>query len=192
MFICDTCSKILITAHKFKEKCTQTYYRDHKTYEPVTKIKTEVFDAYQAVHQYELIPDESEMMQESQLEEIEMDEYIIGRRKNKNKNVLDPLQNPLKFGTKRKNNTKYTIEEKLKAVELGEQVGNRQAAKMLSINESCVRLWRQQKDKLIKKDLQIHQSSIKKWRNQKEQITGMMEESESKDTLGLELSKVES
>ena len=82
--------------------------------------------------------DDSQVIHEEHLEEEENDEIIIPYN-------VDPLQDSLECSPKPRVRLRYTLKEKLKAIDLAEHTSNRQAAKMLTIDESCIRKWRHQK-----------------------------------------------
>lgn len=59
-----------------------------------------------------------------------------------NENCDDDIQNPrIRY--------RYTLKEKLNAIQVAENVGNRAAEKLLSIGESCIRKWRSQKEDIL-------------------------------------------
>jgi len=78
------------------------------------------------------------VIQEEHLEEEENEEMII----------IDPLLDTTENSPKPRVRLRYTLKEKMRAIDLAERTSNRQAAKVLSIDESCIRKWRQQKEQI--------------------------------------------
>jgi hypothetical protein len=77
-------------------------------------------------------------------------------------NELDPLDSDQEFDNPRLR-YRYTLKQKIEAIELAEQVGNRQAEKQLSIGESCIRKWRSQKAEILSEvDLERNRLKRKK------------------------------
>lgn len=102
----------------------------------------------QGIEHIDTLKDENQFFVEEHLEE-EIEAIIV-----------DPLpKNP-------KVRLRYTTKEKLEAVKLAEQSSNRQASKLLTIDESCIRKWRHRKEqlensvqscKLAKREPSIHE-----------------------------------
>ncbi|CAG9809508.1 unnamed protein product [Chironomus riparius] len=164
LFLCDPCSFILNQSYAFKEKCIEVYERDLIKYEPCqsTVMKTEIYDEHPEIEEEYLNSsiNDSQVIQEEHLDEEENEETII----------IDPLLDAAENSSKPRVRLRYTLKEKLKAIDLAERTTNRQAAKVLTIDESCIRKWRQQKEqirnngnqeacKITKKSLNIHQES---------------------------------
>ncbi|XP_070490415.1 uncharacterized protein [Chironomus tepperi] len=142
LFLCDPCSFILNQSYTFKEKCIEVYERDLIKYEPCqdTVMKTEIYDEHpEEEEEYlNLSHNDSQVIQEEHLEEEENEETII----------IDPLLDATEINSKPRIRLRYTLKEKLKAIDLAERTSNRQAAKVLTIDESCIRKWRQQKEQI--------------------------------------------
>lgn len=103
-------------------------------------MKTEIYDNLEIFEEEYLNSslNDSQVIQEEHLEEEENEETII----------VDPLLYAAENSPKKRIRLRYTLKEKLRAIDLAERTTNRQAAKVLTIDESCVRKWRQQKDRI--------------------------------------------
>lgn len=124
----------MIEASTFKDKCIEIYNKDENG------VKLEglcQLEDYTGISKEEEPPmlEEQPLMIEEHLEEYE---------------EMDPLDNVVEedFDNPRIR-YRYTLKEKLQAIKVAEEIGNRAAEKILSIGESCIRKWRSQKVEIL-------------------------------------------
>ncbi|KAG5668756.1 hypothetical protein PVAND_016683 [Polypedilum vanderplanki] len=144
LFLCEACEEILISCHKFKQNCTENYEKDLIKYDPIEKSNHEKpSSAILLITEDEMFSIESKDENQLNLDE----EHLMEIEENIETINIDPLdQNSTTSKSQPRLRLRYTLKEKLKAIEIAEKSSNRQAAKELSIDESCIRKWRRQKE----------------------------------------------
>lgn len=151
VFICDPCCFKLKDALSFKERCIQTYTSIFKN------IKVESFPT-NCVNN--LVYEEEEHLEDEEHLEGNLIE-LRGEDPSQNENIIsadyDNEQEEEEIEKYHNNRNRYTLKEKLNAIKVAEAFGNRKAEKLLNIDESCIRKWRNQKEKLqSQEDLDVN------------------------------------
>lgn len=144
---------VLESCYSFKEKCIGIY---ESTRAPSKEIEVKELEADENIFTDEMIIYEAEYIDDGPLntttktelnEQLEEEFYTCVKESTTPQPQFDLelIDCTKTFKTKR---STYNNEVKLEAIKFAEKSSNRQAAKNLSIDESCIRKWRNQKNSL--------------------------------------------
>jgi len=154
LFICDVCLCKLEESHAFKDKCIENYESEYQKCEVAYEeeeilMEPEELVAYNRqcigeddMHNHEYVV-KAEPMEEVPFEEIEGNEHFL-----EDESGGDELDHIEEEEDKKvvRYRARYSAAKKLDAIAIAEQSSNRQASKILTIDESCIRKWRLKKE----------------------------------------------
>ncbi len=120
----------------FKNKCILAY----NTAEKNVKLEPNLSSVTEDPASYK---DENISDLDTSVIEEHLEEHLIMEDEDMNQIYIDEtLENS-------QPRLRYTLNEKINAIKLSESIGNRAAMKVLSISESCIRKWRNQKADIV-------------------------------------------